>query len=117
MRSVISNLAPPFTANAKVRGGYQVHKELEKYGNKAGDLEHYPPWGKVTIRSTIIRGGGRVPASSFPKPPLRGGCSAIRPLCRASYPPINTYSACNFEAMDLGNMAKLVFTAKKGGFP
>ena len=73
MRSAIFNLGPPLTANAKVRGGYQVHKELEKYGNKVGGLEQYPQREESTIQAIVLRGVGQVLVSSFPKTPLAGG--------------------------------------------
>jgi hypothetical protein len=56
-----------------MRRGYQVHKALEKYGNKVVDLDKYPQWKVAMDLVTIISGVGRVPASSNSDSPCAEG--------------------------------------------
>ena len=63
---------------------------------------------------TIIRGLGEVPASSNPEPPLWRGLFAVRPLHRATFPPINIKIVHSAIGQDLGNadpLKKVLFIA------
>ena len=87
-----------------MRRGYQVHKALEKYGNKVVDLDKYLQWKVAMDLVTTIRGVGRVPASSNSEPPLCRELFAVRPLRRASYPPENSNKDHSAIGKDLGNV-------------
>ena len=100
----LTNTTPPWhIAKKKKSGGYQVHKALEKYGNKVADLDRYLPWKAATVQVTILRGAGEVPASSLPEPPLCGGCFSARPLRRATYPPVSSKKVLGTIGKDLGS--------------
>ena len=102
-RTVYFNFSTPPYLSSKILRGYQVHKALEKYGNKVADLDKYLPWKAAMDLLTIIRGLGEVPASSNAEPPLRRGLFTVRPLRRATYPPININSVHSAIGKDLGN--------------